>query len=197
MAQAYATREEYLNAFIDKARVKFAEINAQIPYNVRVAVGFTSKGYKGSVIGECWSDSASESGHYEIFVKPTLNNVARVCGVLTHELIHCAIGLDKGHNAAFKRVATDLGLTGKMTATVEGPDWFKWALPIIAELGELPYAALSADGMSTGRKKQKTNLRKVECPECGWLARVTSKHIDGHDVLLCPVPDCGGNLVAD
>lgn len=193
----FATREEYLNAFIDKARAEFARVNAPLPFNVRVAVGFTSKGFKGSVIGECWSDTASDDGHFEIFIKPTLNDTARVCDVLTHELIHAAVGLDKGHNATFKRVATSLGLTGKSTATVAGPDWFKWALPIMEELGPLPYAALSTDGLSSGRKKQATNLIKVECPECGWLARVTRKHITPHAVLHCPVPDCGGTLATD
>lgn len=193
---AYATREEYLNAFIDAARPQFERVNAPLPYNVRVAVGFTSKGFKGNAIGECWSDTASDDGHFEIFIKPTINDAARICDVLTHELIHAAIGLDKGHNAHFKRVATDLGLTGKATSTVAGPDWYVWALPILDALGHLPYAAITG-GISSGRKKQKTNLVKVECPDCGWLARVTNKHIEPHDHLICPVPSCGAAMVID
>jgi hypothetical protein len=116
--------------------------------------------------------------------------------VLTHELIHAAVGLDAGHNAHFKRVSTSLGLTGKATATIAGEGWYSWALPIIEELGELPYGALSG-GESSARKKQGTSLLKLECPVCGFLARVTKKHIAPHAFLNCPVPDCSGELVCE
>lgn len=194
--QQFNTREEYLNAFIDKARPHFERVNAPLPSNVRVAVGFTSRGMKGSRIGECWSDVASADGHFEIFIKPTMDSVSRICDVLTHELIHAAVGLDKGHNAHFKRVSTSLGLTGKATATQAGEEWFRWALPIISELGVMPYGALTGD-QSSARKKQKTALLKVECPACGWLARVTAKHITAHSFLSCPVPDCPAELVCE
>lgn len=193
----YATREEYLNAFIDAARPHFERVNAPLPSNVRVAVGFTSRGLKGSRIGECWSSDASEDGNFEIFIKPTLNDVVRVCDVLTKQLIHCAIGLDKGHNPHFKRVAASLGLVGKAQAMTASADWYAWALPIIEKLGPMPYGALSADGMSSARKTQKAALLKVECPVCGWLARVTKKHIEPHDHLACPVPSCAGELVCE
>lgn len=191
----YTTREDWLNAFIDRARPVFEAANAPLPVNVRVAVGFTSRGVKGARIGECWSDSASEDGHFEIFIKPTLDGAARICDVLSHELVHAAVGIQAGHGPAFKRVALAIGLTGKMTATTASADWYRWALPIIEELGPMPYGALSTAGFSTSRKKQKTALLKVECPACGWLARVTAKHIDGHSHLNCPVPDCVGELM--
>lgn len=192
----FATREEYLNAFIEKARPHFERVNAPLPANVRVAVGFTSRGIRGARIGECWSDSASEDGHFEIFIKPTLEGAARICDVLTHELVHAAVGLDKGHNAHFKRVCASLGLVGKATATQAGEDWYKWALPILDELGDIPYGAITGD-QSSARKKQATALRKVECPVCGWLARVTAKHITPHAFLRCPAPDCVGELICE
>lgn len=36
----YTTREDYLNAFIEAARPHFERVNAPLPANVRVAVGF-------------------------------------------------------------------------------------------------------------------------------------------------------------
>jgi hypothetical protein len=193
----YQTREEYLNAFIDAARPHFERINAPLPSNVRVAVGFTSRGVRGARIGECWSDAASGDGHFEIFIKPTLTDTARICDVLTHELIHAAVGLDAGHNATFKRVSTSLGLTGKATATVAGEVWYTWALPIIESLGAMPYGALNADKASSAGPKKVTALLKVECPVCGFLARVTAKHITPHTHLNCPVPDCDGELITE
>lgn len=192
----YATREEYLNAFIEAARPHFERVNAPLPSNVRVATGFTSRGSRGARVGECWSDTSSADGHFEIFIKPTLEGAARICDVLTHELVHAAVGLDAGHNQHFRRVSTSLGLTGKATATVAGEGWYKWALPIIDALGAMPYGALSGD-QSSARKKQNTALLKVECPACGWLARVTRKHIAPHSHLDCPVPECSGELICE
>lgn len=192
----YNTREEWLNAFIEGARPQFAAINAPLPSNVRVSVGFTSRGQRGARIGECWSDTASGDGHFEIFIKPTLVEVARICDVLAHELVHCAVGLDQGHNATFKRVATSIGLVGPAKATVAGTEFFQWALPLIESLGPMPYGALSGTESSAGPKK-KTALLKLECPACGWLARVTAKHIAPHAYLNCPVPSCDGELICE
>lgn len=192
----FETREEWLNAFIDAARPVFDEANAPLPVNVRVAVGFTSKGYRSNRIGECWADTASLDGHYEIFIKPTLEGAARICDVLTHELVHCAVGIQNGHNATFGRVARAVGLEGKLTATIAGAAWMAWALPIIDSLGPIPYGAIKG-GISSGKPKQATALLKLECPACGWLARVTRKHIEPHSHLNCPVPDCVGELLVN
>lgn len=193
----YATREEYLNAFIEKARPHFERINAPLPSNVRVAVGFTSRGSRGSRIGECWSSDASEDGYFEIFISPALADAGRVCDVLTQQLIHAAIGLDKGRGQEFKRVATSLGYTGKMTMPSASNTWYAWALPIINALGDMPYGSLATDGISSARPAQTAALLKVECPVCGWLARVTRKHITPHGFLNCPVSTCAGELVCE
>jgi hypothetical protein len=198
--QHYETREEYLNGFIAKARPHFERVGAPLPTNIRVSVGFTSRGAgraKKERIAEIWSDTASGDGHFEIFVTPTLPDTARICDAVTHELIHAAVGLAANHGAHFKRVATSLGLTGPAAMTVAGEDWYAWALPIIAELGDMPYSALTADGANSARKKQKTSLLKMECPACGFIARVTRKHIAPHTHLNCPVPECDGVLVQE
>lgn len=193
----YATREEWLNAFIDAARPQFVAANAPLPINVRVAVGFTSRGSRSKRIGECWSSDASGDGHFEIFIAPTLNDVTEIAAVLTHELVHAAVGIAAGHGPHFKRVATSIGLGGKMQSTVALAAWYSWASPIIASLGDMPYAALTDEGESNARKKQKAALLKLECPACGWLARVTAKHIEPHAYLRCPVPDCVGELYCE
>lgn len=191
----YQTREDWLNAFIDAARPVFAAANAPLPINLRVAIGFTSKGGKGTRIGECWSDTSSEDGHYEIFIKPTLDNVARICDVLTHELIHAAVGIPAGHGPAFKRVMAALGLKGKATATYAGEEWFRWSLPVIEALGPFPYGAITDKGMSSGRKTQKAYLLKATCTMCEFTARITAKHV--RPVMHCPDPECEGDLVVD
>ena len=192
----YETREQYLNAFIEAAREQFNAVGAPLPLNVRVSVGFTSKGSRGKRIGECWSSDASADGHFEIFISPQIENVAHVCDVLTHELVHAALGIAEGHGKKFGRVARALGLEGPLTATQAGKGWYDWALPIIETLGDMPYAQIDG-GTRTGRPKQKTSLLKVECPCCGFVARVTSKHITPHAHLNCPVPECVGVLMVE
>lgn len=193
----YATREEYLEAFINEARPHFEAANASLPVNVRVAVGFTSHGSRGSKIGECWSSDASEDGYFEIFIKPTLADPTRVCDVLTQQLIHAAIGLNKGRGPEYKRVATSLGYGGKMKMPQAVSGWYAWAAPVISKLGDMPYGSLASDGVSSARPKQTAALLKLECPVCGWLSRVTRKHIAPHPVLECPVPACDGELYCE
>lgn len=192
----YETREAWLNAFVTLARPHFARVGAPLPEKVRVSVGFTSHGVRSNRIGECWHDAASADGHFEIFLKPTIETDARIADILTHELVHAAVGIDAGHGPKFKRVAEALGLKGKMTSTTASSEWYSWALPVLDVIGPMPYAALT-DGKSTAKPKQKTNLLKVECPACGFIARVTKKHIAPHDHLNCPVPDCVGVLLTD
>ena len=192
----YTTREQWLNAFAKLAKPHFERVGAPLPDKLRIGVGFTSTGARGKRIGECWSQAASADGHFEIFLAPTTQTDSRIADILTHELIHAAVGLDAGHGPKFKKVALALGLGGKMTNTVAEQGWYEWALPILDALGAMPYAALSS-GKSSAKPKQRTNLLKVECSSCGWLARVTNKHIEPYSALRCPDPDCSGSLMVE
>jgi hypothetical protein len=193
---APTTREAWMLAFTDASRTMFAECGAPLPEAVRVSIGHPSKGTRSKVIGECWSNLNSGDGAVEIFIRPTLqSDTSRVADVLTHELIHAALGIDEGHGHNFRRVMKALGLEGKATATVAGPGWHTWADPILEALGPLPGAALNdGSALSGGKKKQTTRMLKLECPECGFSCRTTAKHIEAHDELRCPVSDCGGQL---
>ncbi len=196
MANTYTVREDWLNAFVAQSRPVFERAGYPLPEKIRVSVGFTSGGNRGKAIGECWTDDASADGHFEIFLRPTMQSDARIADVLTHELCHAAVGLAAGHGKRFKACAVAVGLEGPAKSTIAGTQWYVWALPVLEALGPLPYAELK-DGINSGRPKQKTNLLKVECPVCGWLARVTRKHIVAHDYLNCPVPACDGVLLGD
>lgn len=193
----FATREEWLNAFVTRARDQFALVGAPLPEKVRVSVGFTSKGMRSNRIGECWHDAASADGHFEIFLKPSIVGDARMADILTHELAHAAAGIDAGHGPKFKRVAEALGLGGKMTATIATAKWYEWALPVLDDLGPMPYAEITG-GTSTAKPKQKTLLLKCQCDMCGFTARVTSKWIsaalENGGTMRCPDNSCEGSL---
>jgi hypothetical protein len=174
-AAATQTREEWLIAFTQAARPIFEAEGFPLPRDVRVSIGFTSKGARGKAIGQCWDSGASADKHFEIFIRPNLQgNASRVADVLTHELVHAAVGLKAGHGAKFRKCATALGLTGKMTATVAGEKFHGWAKPILDKLGPFPGDTLN--GQDSGPKKQSTRLLKVECSDgCGVVLRASAK----------------------
>jgi ribosomal protein S27E len=187
-------REAWLKAFTDAAAPHFEEAGAPIPANVRCSIGFSSKGVRSNRIGECWADVVSQDAHFEIFIVPALqSDSSRIADILTHELVHAAVGLEAGHGPKFAKVAKALGLEGKMTATTAGARWHAWADPILEQLGPMPGASLGGSASSSAPKKQTTRMLKVECPDCGFSFRTTAKHLEAHDELTCPTA-CGGIL---
>lgn len=153
---------------------------------LRFAIGFPSTGKKGRRIGEIWDGANSDDGHFEVLIRPDLDDPVEVAAVLAHELVHAAVGLRAGHGRPFRKVALSIGLEGKMTATVPGDAFKRSVKPILEEVGPLPHARLSFGCQSSGPKKQGTRLVKVACPECGYTVRVTRKWLDGAGAPLCP-----------
>lgn len=183
----FETREQWLNAFKDAAYPQFVAAGFPLPENIRISVSEPTASKRGvGKIGVCYPPALSSDASWEIFLNPVIEGEARIADVLTHELCHTVTS--DGHGKQFAKIATALGLVGKMTATTAGPNWFHWAEPILNALGPMPYASMS----TANRKVKKTYLLKLSCPDCGWLARVTAAHTC--DGMSCPMPDCDGSL---
>ena len=170
-------REAWLNnitaLFI---RPHFAKAGYIIPDNVRMGCSFTSrgafkrKGQRSQRIGECWSASASEGGHSEIMISPTIADSTEATAILIHELIHATVGNKEGHNQVFKSCALAVGLEGKMTATKASEALKATIATWLQSVGEYPHATLNAN-----LKKQSTRMFKCECVRCGYTMRISSK----------------------
>lgn len=194
----FKTREEWLEAMTNALRPKFKAAGYAIPAKVHVSCAFPSTrgtAKKNRAIGECWPASSSESGHAEIFISPTLSDPIAVGGTLVHELLHAAIEPmhpDKhvGHGAAFKAAMGPLGMTGKATATTESAELKRELAAIAKKLGKYPHAAMK---LNLRGKVQGTRLLKAECPECGYVIRVTAKWINEAGLPTCP---CGAMFEA-
>lgn len=176
-------RDQWLAAVAKRMAPWFAELGCPLP-RYKVSIGFTSKGARGSRIGECWDRGASAGDRFEIFIVPTLSDPIEVAAILAHELVHAAVGLACGHRGAFRRVALAIGLEGKMKTTVPGAKFLERVAPILAGIGPLPHAKLS--GLSSGPKKQTTRMLRCECSECGYTARTTAKWIKEAGAPVCP-----------
>ena len=175
-------RDTDLNAEAVDLAPLFAAIGAPIPAAVRISCGWPGGGSRNSRIGECWSTQSSADGHFELFISPMISESVRVLDVLTHELVHAAVGLECGHKGRFGKVARALGLEGKLTATVAGAALRAKLEAVVAKLGGYPGAALNLGS----RKKQSTRLVKCECDDCGYTVRTTSKWLDLYGAPLCP-----------
>ena len=187
-APKFTTREEWLVAAIDALRPIFAETGETLPA-VRVSVGWPGgRGKKNAVIGQCWKTTTATDKVSQLFVSPVLDDAVRVLDVLTHELIHAIDDCQSGHRGRFGKIARAVGLEGKLTATVAGPELLVKLTAIAKGLGTYPHAALagSADG-ADGPKKQGTRMLKVECPEeSGYKVRITRQWLDSYGAPLCP-----------
>ena len=186
----HKTREAWLSAAVEALSPLFAAQGKELP-PVKVSVGFPGgRGNKAGVIGQCWSGQASKDGVAQVFVSPTLGDASRVLDVLAHELVH-AVNFSEGksgHGAAFRKVATGIGLTGAMTATVASPE-LRFALRKMAGvLGDYPHAQL----MPGSQPKQTTRMLKVFCPESGYTARTTAKWLSAYGAPVCPC--CGETM---
>ena len=187
------TREEWLGKMVAQLRPEFEKKGAVVPQKVRASCGFPSKSAlanKARRVGEAWSDKNSEDQSWEVFISPVLKDSIEVAGVLVHELVHTAVGIECGHRGPFKRVAVAMGLEGKLTATTAGEELKSLLTTITDKIGPYPHARLVA---SNRPKTQTTRMHLVKCPECGYQVRTTRKWLE----LGVPTCPCGSEMVAE
>lgn len=187
------TREEWLNAFTAAARPEFTKRGFELPEKVHASVGFMFRNAK--ALGQCWRPEASEDGVSQIFINPTVagSNSWLWAGIMTHELCHAGTPGDK-HGPKFKQWANGVGLEGKATQAVDGPEFREWAAPILEALGPIPHSAINP--AESGVKKQTTRLLKAECEVCGFIFRATAKHLNDK-ALRCPDESCDGMVCVE
>jgi hypothetical protein len=179
-------REEWLQQAITRLRPMFEKAGAIIPDLGRAAIGFTSRGGKGTCVGECWASVASGDGHFEIFIRPDKSDPVEVLGILVHELVHAALPIGSGHGPAYKTLAQKIGLEGQMRHAMPGMHLIEILKGLANDLGPLPHASLDIEFRELGkRKKQKTHMLKAFCEGvetngkregCDFTCRLTATH---------------------
>lgn len=173
----FVTREAWLQALAEAVRPWFVDIGLTVP-EVRIGVGFTSKGARSKRIGECWHPEASADGVPQVFVHPSTSEPLDVAGTVLHELVHAAVGPGHKHGPVFKAPAVALGLEGRMTSTHVGDALAARLAPVLDSLGPYPHGALTPGFTGSNGPKQTTRMHKVECQECGYLVRTSQKWLD-------------------
>lgn len=179
-----ANRERWLLRAVDLfARRLFKHHDVTLP-EVKVSVGFP--GGRGSKrhIGQHWAPEASDDKKGSIFIHPIIDDSEEVLAILVHELVHAAVGNKHGHGPVFRKLALKVGLEGPMRESVAGPELQVKLKAWVKQLGEYPHAKLNLDMGPI--KKQTTRMIKMECGECGYIARASRKLIEHLGPVLCP-----------
>lgn len=182
-------REQWLTEFVDACRPHFSDtLKVIIPEKVLISVGFSSKGARSKVIGECHYTGTQEARSAQVFIHPGIADTSEAAHVALHELVHAALGpeVKTPHGKEFRKVATQAGLEGKMRSTVAGPRSREWIEPITEQLGPYPHEKLVTH--YAARQQPKIAQRNVTCPHCGFAAkiRLDQMHIGR---LVCPADD--------
>jgi hypothetical protein len=179
----YISRENWLAQAIiilgDTFRAKGYKLPA---VKVSVGIPFSRAGLK--AIGQHWSPKASDDKRGSIFISPVVDDGRQVLSVLVHELVHAAVGNDQGHGKVFRECAEKIGLVGKMTATIAGPELVPILDAVIKRIGKYPHAKLNLRMRPT--KRQSTRNILMECLKCGYKARTARTNIETHGPVICP-----------
>lgn len=188
MKTKYSTREDWMVAAVDLMAGLFEKVGYKVP-TVRVSCGWPSSGglgQKRKTLGQHWPPEASADNKSQIFISPWLENkdVMGVLPVLIHEVVHAVVGNDAKHGKVFRKCAEAVGLEGKMTSTVAGEELMEKISKWQTVLGEYPHGKL--DPKKSPVKKQTTRMIKMECSECGYVARTSRKWLEEVGAAHCP-----------
>jgi predicted SprT family Zn-dependent metalloprotease len=191
--EIHAARELWMYRIAEALYPRFAELKYPDRPSIRIGVGYPTTGARGKAIGQCHNSASSRDKVHEITISPRLDESIEVAGVVAHELCHAYLfkyfpDENCGHGKKFRNLATAIGLTGKMRSTACGEAFTRFLEPVLISLGEYPHGALRADGLKT-RRVQSTRMKKVYCPSCEYLMRVTQKWIETA-IPRCPSPVC-------
>ena len=156
-------RDTWLQNAIDKIKPLFKYKGYDIP-DINVSCGFPSTGFRSKHIGQCWGRSSANDGINQIFISPVLDDPLQVLDTLVHELVHAIDDCMHHHGPEFKKVATDVGLEGKMTEASAGPVLKEHLKTISSQLGKYPHSKLNIT-----TKSNKTGPRpRAKCKKCGY-----------------------------
>lgn len=189
MEQLHETREGWLSHALVLISKRFSEQGYSLPQGVRISCGFPvgSRGGK-KILGQAISQAASAAGLHETFISPVIDDPVIALGVVAHEYGHHSVGIDAGHGPKFKAFCAAVGLTGKATEAMPGPDLQAWLRDdVLPFLGAYPHAAVDP----SQRKKQSTRMIKLVCPETGYTVRTTKKWL----ALGVPTSPAGYEMV--
>lgn len=170
-----------MNAITILEREKFEPLGHPFE-KTRVSVGFPDGSKK--AIGQYWYPQSTKDGYGNIFIHPGQGDPGDILAILVHELVHNSCGVT-GHGKKFKKLALEVGLEGKMRATVAGKELKSYLKKLARRLGKFPHSAIRPNAKPP-TKKQSTRMIKMDCSDCGYIVRASTTAIVEHGPVICP-----------
>jgi len=216
------TREQWLEKAIEVYfRPLFAQLGYTIPERIHVSVGWgvgqsRATQETAAILATCWSGTVSEDSFPHIFISPTLAKASEVLATLAHELVHATLDPEMSHGKDFKTLAEQIGLVGRMTATVadsaSGAEYMLLAEES-GDLGPYPHSAIDLSlvltrvpkpelvpvggpepKISSGPRAQSNRWVRVSCPDhpAAPTVRTSRKTVEQGRAPLCGENDESG-----
>lgn len=176
-----SNRQAWLEEAVRQVTPIFHSHGYSVP-DINISCGFPSTGQRSPRVGECWPTHLCSGGLNEIFISPILDNTEEVLGIIIHELVHAVDDCKSGHGKKFKKIATTIGLTGKMIHAHPNEDLTKVVKTIADALGPYPHKKL----VITTRSKLKRIRPAASCPKCGYRVPMLKKFLE-FGPPICPV----------
>ena len=153
----------------------FTPRGIDLPESLRFRVGSIpgTRGTSRKVLGTYAPAAMCEDGVPQIYITPLRSDALTILATLAHECLH-AVHPTAGHRGLFATDARAIGLAGKLTETVAGPDLATILESIAADLGAYPHGKLDPKA----RASQSTRMVKVWCPACRMPFRTARANFD-------------------
>ena len=181
------------------------------PGDVLPSCGFPSRGGLGKtrlVLGECWAPDYTPggvgTGRSQIFINPIVADTTYALEVLTHELVHAAVGTEHGHKGPFIQASRAIGLERPWKSARAGESLLATLRGVVELVGAYPHAGFEPPTV-TPPEQRRNRQRKCVCNACGErIVRMSKKQIADGAVIcgrwLTPVqgkdaPRCMGECV--
>ncbi len=162
-------------------RQLFKPAGYELP-RVRIGCGWPV-GNRVKAWGQCFDAASSDDKTYEIFVTPKVHDPVPILAIIIHELCHTVAGIKAAHKKPFIEVMRAVGMSAPFTKSVVDEELGPVLDEIVSKLGPYPHAAL---GIKKKGEAKGSRLLKVQCPCCGYVARITRKWLDIVGSPICP-----------
>lgn len=169
------TREEWLMEARDElSKTFFTKPSRRLPPTA-VSCGIPAGSPK--AIGQCWAADLSDEKVTEIFVCPSQDDPMMVIGILLHELVHAAVGVDAQHGKDFVRVARAVGLEGPAKHCLPDEACKKRLEPILERLGAYPHKKLKKTKEKV-KKPQKKRVKLIDPQNEAYVISMEKEILD-------------------
>jgi hypothetical protein len=194
----YKTREEWLEVAVALLRPKFDDLDVEVAENIAIIVSWP-RGSK-VAIGQCFDPAWTDDKATYITVSPIINDPVQVLDIVLHEMVH-ACGI-RGHGKDFKKIATAVGLTSKMKATVPTEELREELVKMAEEIGPYPHIVMTdytSGGGEEGEKKPGTRIHLActneEC-EVGveYTVDINRRKFEAGDQIAPLCPHCTASM---